>query len=539
MANNDQSAYSSKQGASQEPSPPPVPDANNNASNDSQRPSQRAADRFEIFEQVALERLQAGSDSSKPASFLPLPVRVTAIGAAAIAALGVLWSLLARVPVQVNGTAAFVPRGGLSSLTAGSSGMLFFQVSGLGSSKLKANQHQNNALLRQFWLDSATVTTSKVHDAASLERLTRAALAPEQGVPLVLPEAMSNTEAFDETGARQVISYPVATVLARIANPLLHQELNSALLASLPSDILQRQQKQERLKRAAQLGQLGALQNNQRQTIAAELQQRRDLYQRYLSLWKKGYLPSTAVLEEQSRINSLQQQLLSSDSEQLNTGINRRDQIDQAQQSGIANLENRNKLENQLISYLSKSVVFAPAGGFYILSSNFKGSTYVREGDELLSFTDQPPELPREVPVFLDGAAAQQVSEGMGVLLTPKGISRAQFGGIPGRVIKVSKLPLQGDALLGVLGSRALSGSISQQLPAAYLVRVQLEQAEPILCQQALSRRCYRWSSGRLPPHPVRLATLADVQITTTYRRPIEFVMPALRRVLGLVVDNK
>jgi hypothetical protein len=37
----------------------------------------------------------------------------------------------------------------------------------------------------------------------------------------------------------------------------------------------------------------------------------------------------------------------------------------------------------------------------------------------------------------------------------------------------------------------------------------------------------------------VRLATLADVQITTTYRRPIEFVVPTLSKALGLVVDNK
>ncbi|MEB3172588.1 MAG: hypothetical protein VKL97_01860 [Cyanobacteriota bacterium] len=537
MANPDQGPYSAGQGTSTEPSPPPVP----NASSDepSSQPSQRAADRFEIFEQVALERLQAGSDATKPASFLPLPVRVTAIAAAGIAALGVLWSVLARVPVQVNGTAAFVPRSGLSSLAAGSSGVLFFQVSGLGPSSLSAGQQQTNALLRQFWLNEASVTTSTVNNAASLERLTRAALAPVQGVPLLLPEAMAGTESFDADGARQLVSYPAATVLARIVNPLLHQELNSALLASLPTDTLQRQQEQVRLKRAEQLGQLRNLQGNQRQTIAAELEQRRDLYQRYLGLWKKGYLPSTTLIEEQSRINGLQQQLLSSDSDTLNTGINRRDQIDQAKQSAIANLENRSKLENQLIQYLARSTVFAPRGGFYILSSNNKSGTAVREGDELLSVTNQPPALPRELPVFLDGSAAQQVSEGMTVLLTPKGISRAQFGGIPGRVIEVSKLPLQGDALQGVLGSRALSGSISQQLPVAYLARVELEQAEPRFCQQALSRRCYRWSSGRLPPHPVRLATLADVQITTAYRRPVEFVMPALRRLLGLVVDNQ
>jgi hypothetical protein len=290
--------------------------------------------------------------------------------------------------------------------------------------------------------------------------------------------------------------------------------------------------------RASQLESLAELQSNQRQVILAELKQRRDLYQRYFRLWKQGYLPATTLLQEQSTINSLKAQLLSTDNARISTGISRSDQIDQSKQVGISNLDSRNRLENALISFLARNAVFAPRTGFYILSVNFNNGGIVREGDELVSYTMQPPALPRELPVFLDAVAAQQVSDGMTLILTPKGISRAQYGGIPGTVVQVTKLPLQADGLLGVVGSRGLVSTIQRQLPAPYLVRVRLEQAEPKYCLQALSRRCYRWTSGRLPPHPVRLATLADVQITTTYRRPIEFVMPALRQALGLVVDN-
>jgi hypothetical protein len=127
----------------------------------------------------------------------------------------------------------------------------------------------------------------------------------------------------------------------------------------------------------------------------------------------------------------------------------------------------------------------------------------------------------------------------MGVLVTPKGISRAEFGGIRGKVVEVVKLPLIAEGIVGEVGSRSLSNVIQQSLPVAYLARIKLEQGNPEYCRQAMSRRCYRWSSGRMPPHPVRLATLADVQITTRYQRPIEFVMPALKKVLGLVVDNQ
>lgn len=523
-----------------------MPEASSDTNNDSPAavepsPGQtgRAADRFAIFEQVALERLQSGADATKAASFLPLPVRMTAIAAAAIAGVGVLWSIVARVPVQVNGTAAIVPASGMGSLTAGATGEVFFQVSGLAPDRLSAEQRQRNAQLGQFWSTGATVLTKSVNSAEKLNQLISAALAPVSGQQLVLPQALDGEEAFDNKDGALVVGYPPNTLVARVESNISDQELNSTLLSILPTTDLQRQQQQERLQRAGQLGQLSQMQTKQQQMIAAELRQRRELYQRYQNLWKRGYLPATTLLQEQSTINSLEAQLLNSDSSKLNTGINRSDQIDQSRQIAINNIDSRNKLENALITFLTKSAVFAPGSGFYILAANFNNGASVREGDELVSYTTTPPALPRELPVFLDAVAAQQVSDGMRVLVTPKGISRAQYGGIPGTVEQVTKLPLQSDGIQGVLGSRGLVAAIQQLLPAPYLVRVRLEQAEPKYCRQALSRRCYRWSSGRLPPHPVRLATLADVQITTSYRRPIEFVMPALRRALGLVVDNK
>jgi hypothetical protein len=162
----------------------------------------------------------------------------------------------------------------------------------------------------------------------------------------------------------------------------------------------------------------------------------------------------------------------------------------------------------------------------------------VRAGDELFTFSVERPILPKVVPVFVDAATSQQLNEGMQVLLTPKGISRAQYGGIPGVVDEVGKLPLPAEGIAAFAGGRTLAGSIQQSLPSTYLVRVKLQQAEPAYCQQMLSLRCYKWSSNRRPPFPVRLGTLADVQITVQYRRPIEFVMPALRQALGLVVEN-
>ena len=501
--------------------------------------SNRAADRFQIFESVALERLQAGSDSTKPAAFLPLPVRLTAIAAAAIAGIGVVWSVLARVPVQVNGTAAIVPSSGMSTLVAPTSGHLRYQVNGLGPNTLPAAQQRNNQLLSRFWIQEARVFTSNVGAVRNLDTLIQAALSPIQGQRLVLPEDLPDERLYDRPGSQQLISYPEGTVLARVVDPMAHQELNGALLSALPTVDLQQRLRRERLRRSGQYRNLGGIQQGQRQAIARELQERRALYQRLQGLWKQGFIPGTQLLEEQTRINGLQNQLLSADSSQLSTRINSQDLLDQSQQAYITDVDSRNRLESQLITFLTRTSLFVPNTGFYLLAKFFRDDALVRQGEEVLTYTTKPAELPQVVPVFLDGTAAQQVNEGMSVLLTPRGISRAEFGGIRGTVNEVNKLPLLGEGVFGAVGSRSLANSIQQMIPSPYLIWVKLDQAEPAFCRQALSRRCYRWSSGRLPPHPVRLATLADVQITTTYRRRVEFVMAALRKSLGLVVDNK
>jgi HlyD family secretion protein len=396
--------------------------------------SERAFDRFTVFEAAALEHWQHGSDATRPIVFLPLPLRWTTASAAAVTLLAVAWALLARIPLQVHGTATIIPDQGINTLVAAGHGRLLYQVGGLGPTTLNLQQRQNNQLLERFWLQSTQPQGSPADTHHQLAQLGVAALTAAGGQQLLLPEDLPSPQPVDRHQPADVVHYPAGTMLARV--------MDTQALQDLKADLLN--QRQRRL-----------------------------------------------------------------------TG-DRRDRID------------------QLISSLNQTAVFAPEGGFYLLAKFFRNGSLVTKGDELMSYTSQPPALPRVVPVFLDAASAQQVQQGMGVLLTPRGLSRAHHGGIPGRVVEVSMLPLLGDAVVGAAGSRALAATIARTVPAPYLAWIELQQAAPRLCRQAMSRRCYRWSTGRLPPLPVKLGSLADVQITTGQQRPVNLVLPALSRSLGL-----
>jgi len=499
----------------------------------------KAANHSGIFEEIALKRLKTDYNISDPIFLLPLPVKLSVLIAVGLSFLGLLWAVLARVPVQVNGMAVLIPEDGIRGLYAETSGTLRWQVSGIGINTLDADSRLTNKKLQDFWIDEYKSSSGKLLDSQELSQLIRGALRSNQGQNVVLPSLTSQKKLGESLATENLVEYSAATVLAHIVDPTSYQELNGALLTNEPQANFDLTRVDESVQSAQEYEVLAELTKKQLEIISAELDNRRELYERYVRLWRQGAISYDNVLEQQSVINQLSDQLLQNKISIANSDISRRNQVSQSRQARINSIENRSALENGLIRFLEKTTIFAPSGGFFLLALNFPNNTEIKLGDEILSYTQRPPSLPSEIPIFLDANTAQQVNEGMQILMTPKGISRAQFGGIQGEVVEVNKLPLLGDSLLGLIGSRAIVASIEQSYPSPYLARVRLIQDDPKHCQKALSYQCYKWSSNRLPPHPVRLASMGDLQITTEYKRPIEFVMPALRRWFGLVVENQ
>ena len=498
-----------------------------------------AADRHQIFEQIALEKLRSGGDTNKPVGFLPLPVRLTTVAAVSITGFGVLWACLAKVPVQVTGVASIAPEVQVSSTLAKVDGVLAYQVSGAGPNLLSPAQRQRNQALKQFWGGS----WHKQLSIARLNLLTLAALAPMEGQRLRMRETLEGIESIDNLkeseAAYQKLHFSANTIVARVDNTAAMQELETIRLTTRPKLQIDQSITNDRSRRAGNYAMVGDLLQRQKVRQQQELKEREELLQRLQPLWSKGFVSTAQLLQEQTLINGLRSQVLQVEQEQLNTGFSGTDQRQQAEQTRLESLQTTNGLQAALVAYMDKVFTIAPSSGMYLVSRSIRNGMEVKPGDELFTYSVGKPVLPKVIPVFVDAATSEQLGEGMQVLVTPKGISRAQYGGILGVVEEVGKLPLPPEGIAAFAGGRTLASSIQQSVGGAYLVRVKLQQAIPAYCQQMLSRRCYRWSTKRLPPFPVRLGTLADVQINVQYKSPIEFVMPALRQALGLVVENR
>ena len=72
----------------------------------------------EIFEKRALRNRHQAGDKSTPIVVLSPPLRITLGVGVALAAVGVSWSFLAKIPIEVNGTGVLLPVGEINRVRA-------------------------------------------------------------------------------------------------------------------------------------------------------------------------------------------------------------------------------------------------------------------------------------------------------------------------------------------------------------------------------------------------------------------------------------
>jgi hypothetical protein len=500
------------------------------------------ADRQQIFEQLALEKLQQGSDTIKPVQFLDLPVRTTAIVAFSITALGIFWSVFARVPVQVDGFGSIIPESQVTSAVAKTDGIVYFQVSGAGTTQIPNGQKRINRALSAFWSD-AVVNNSELIPADQLIKLAHDAVLPVSSIRLVLPEEVDGTAAIDSlkksTASYSSIFFKGNTIIARVDSPNAIDELDALRRITLPRLSYESVTSRDRSRIADEFVQITNLLSGQNPRLQQDLEDRTALYRRLEALWKKGYISTTQLLQENTQISAMINAKMQLTRDILASVASSKEQQNQARQSDLNMMQHKNSLQAGLVTYMSKAYTIAPSSGIHILSVGAPNGLQVRAGDEIFTYTIDKPTLPRTIPVFVDAEASQQLTEGMTALVTPQGISRSQYGGIPGVVVSVGSLALSRTGLASAAGGQTNANIISEEIKGAYLVQVRLSIIDAQYCKQRQSFRCYRWSGKRTPPFPVRIGTLADVQFNVRYRTPIEFVMPAVRKAIGLVVENR
>jgi len=169
-----------------------------------------------------------------------------------------------------------------------------------------------------------------------------------------------------------------------------------------------------------------------------------------------------------------------------------------------------------------ENLITAPVAGRVVAVKQAEGSV-VAVGTQIVSIeTSGGGGL--EALVFLPTADGKKVVKGMKARITPDAVRKEEWGSIRGEVLERSDYPVAANGLEALISNQALV----QQLAAGsqpYVARLKLQSDED---------GRWVWTSGKSPPIMITSGTTVASEITYERRRPIDLMLPALRKWLSL-----
>lgn len=476
---------------------------------------------------------------SQPVQVLEAPLRTSLWIAMGIAALGVVWSNTARIPIQVEGLGVIVPPGGLSYLPAKATGTILYQVSP------KSNKETpQNLRVRQFWtgdsLDEEAIALRGDIIKGKLDKSSISnILSTISKITLPPKEANVGMEFATETNDDLDTQYKRGTVLAIIDSPS-DREVLAAKLRQANTTLNLRLQSEEKLKILLK-NYLSSykLQSGQQEVVSEQVAKQIDWEKTLEKLAKIGWVPRSLYLQASSQVLGLRANLISANTQLISS-------LQSIQDSQQKLLQSETDIKNDLLTlrvaffdYLNKAYLIAPTD-LYVVNTSFRNEQTITAGSNAFLYTTLNPRLPTYITTYFNAKQAAQIFPGMKALVTPSGISRAQYGGIIATVERVDTSPSSLDEVTAQTGIKEVGRLVntSQSVPFRVVIKLQkVQKNEAEACNSNTKEECYRWNSGEEPPFPTRLGNTVNVQVTTETQTPIQLVIPVLRKFLGIATD--
>jgi HlyD family secretion protein len=130
------------------------------------------------------------------------------------------------------------------------------------------------------------------------------------------------------------------------------------------------------------------------------------------------------------------------------------------------------------------------------------------------------------VVVFLAADRGKDVKAGMQVHIEPSTVKREEFGTVLGTVTTISDFPVTPQGMSALLHNDSLVTRFSRD-GAPFAAAIRLE-PDPSTVSG------YRWAVGKGPSFRLTSGTLTRAEITTRSQRPLDLVVPLIKRLTGV-----
>jgi HlyD family secretion protein len=245
------------------------------------------------------------------------------------------------------------------------------------------------------------------------------------------------------------------------------------------------------------------------------------------SLFAKGYTTRRNVEDRRHELTDAQQRKEDTENEILKLKEQKSDLETQRQrdveQSQFRLNEARRQVD-QLAAELGRDTkVLSPIEG-RVLEVKVSPGSVLNIGTPVLVVESEGATL--DAVLYVAADRGKSVKPGMEVRLEPSTVKREEFGTMVGTVESISEFPITPQGMAAVLHNDNLVSRFSKG-GAPYAATVWLKRD-----QNTVSG--YHWAVGKGPALRLTSGTLTKAEITTRERRPIELIVPMLKRLTGI-----
>ncbi len=128
--------------------------------------------------------------------------------------------------------------------------------------------------------------------------------------------------------------------------------------------------------------------------------------------------------------------------------------------------------------------------------------------------------------LFVPASAGKQIRPGLAARISPSNVKREEYGFIIGKVVWAAEFPSTSRGMLRLLANQELVNKLMKEGPPIQIdVTLERDPATPT---------GFKWSSSRGPELDISSGTLAFGSVIVKEERPINLVIPKLRKSLGI-----
>jgi HlyD family secretion protein len=195
----------------------------------------------------------------------------------------------------------------------------------------------------------------------------------------------------------------------------------------------------------------------------------------------------------------------------------------ETQTSEFALNDARRQMESAAGLLTQNTQIISPVDG-RVLEIKVSAGAVLAVGAPVVAIESEGQKL--EALIYIPAERGKNVKLGMPVRIEPSTVKREEFGTMVGTVVTISDFPMTPQGMAAVLHNDSLVTRFSKE-GAAYAATVSLE-------QDPETASGYRWAVGQGPPIRLTSGTLTRAEITTRRQRPLDLVVPLLRKFTGI-----